>query len=63
MYPVPIISPVQRLHLDSARPDAPVVPDRPRRRPVRATRLAVAAALHAAARVVEPPRPRREVCA
>ena len=50
--------------LRSALPDAPVVPYRPRRRPLRATRVALAAALHATARAVEPaPRRRPEVCA
>lgn len=39
----------------SARPDAPVVPDRPRRAPrLRGTRTRSAAALHALARWVEP---------
>ena len=62
MYPVPNITAQQRLHLDSARLDAPVVAERTRRHPVRAGRLKVAAGLHAAARAVEPAQ-RREVCA
>ena len=66
MYPTPIV-PAEKTFGDLARsalPDAPVVPYRPRRRPLRATRVALAAALHAAARAVEPaPRRRPEVCA
>lgn len=43
----------------SARPDAPVIPDRPRRsRPTAAVRAGVAARLHGLARWVEPA-PRR----
>ncbi len=68
MYPTPITRSARHDDLGrSALPDAPVVPDRPRRHPLRAGRLALAAGLHAAARVVEP-RPARavrrsEVCA
>lgn len=44
----------------SARPDAPVVPDRSPRAPLAGTRRRSAAALHAAARWVEPrPQPAR----
>ena len=64
MYPIPLV-PAQE-HDDLARsalPDAPVVPHRDRRL-WRATRVALAAALHATARAVEPaPRRRPEVCA
>lgn len=41
-------------HLTSARPDAPVVPDRPRRRPVTRLRAVVAADLHRVAAWLEP---------
>jgi hypothetical protein len=65
MYPIRILQP--RVHDDlalSALPDAPVVPERPRRHPLRAGRLVLASGLHAAARAVEPaPRRHPEVCA
>jgi hypothetical protein len=60
MYPVPLIS--ARPHDDlgrSALPDAPVVPERDHRRPILASRLALAAALRTAATAVEPTPPRR----
>ncbi|MBJ7356394.1 hypothetical protein [Nocardioides sp.] len=65
MYPIRIPQPeVHDVLARSALPDAPVVPDRPRRRPLRAGRLALASGLHAAARAVEPaPRRAPEVCA
>jgi len=48
-----------RAEAGSARPDAPVQPDRPRTRPrAAAARTRVAASLHTLARWVEP-RPRR----
>ena len=64
MYPIPIIT--AKAHDDlghSALPDAPVVPETPRARPLRATRATLAAGLRVAARAVEPaPRRRPEVC-
>jgi hypothetical protein len=42
----------------SALPDAPVVDDAPRRRPVHAARSLLARSLHAAAGAVAPPEPR-----
>ena len=57
MYPILSTAPKAR-HDDlaySALPDAPVVPDSPRRRPLVTTRAAVAVALHAVARAIEPP--------
>jgi hypothetical protein len=59
MYQIPIMP--TRTHHDlahSALPDAPVVPDPPRRRPLTAARHVVASGLHAAARAIEPA-PRR----
>ena len=48
-------------HVLSARPDAPVVPDTPRRRRFDGTRDRVAHRLHSLARWVEPaPRPARQ---
>ena len=61
MYPIRIIEKTTATVAHSALPDAPVVAESSRRQPVRATRAALSAGLHAAARVVEPPR--REVCA
>lgn len=65
MYPTPITTGTPHDDLGrSALPDAPVVPDQPRRHPLRATRLALATGLHAAARAVEPrPARRPGVCA
>jgi hypothetical protein len=65
MYPIRIPQPtVHGVLAHSALPDAPVVPEGSRRRPLRAGRLALASGLHAAARAVEPaPRRRPEVCA
>ena len=62
MYP--ILSTTPKAHAGdlahSALPGAPVVPDSPRRRPLVTARTAVAVALHAVARAVEPaPRTRR----
>jgi hypothetical protein len=63
VYPIAIIQ--TKAHEDlgrSALPDAPVVPETARPRPLRATRAAMAGVLHAAARTVEPaPRRRPEV--
>jgi hypothetical protein len=59
MYQFPIM-PTDTHHdlAHSALPDAPVVPERPRRRPFLRARHVVASGLHAAARAVEPA-PRR----
>ncbi|WP_028651238.1 hypothetical protein [Nocardioides halotolerans] len=43
-----------RRAVESARPDAPVVPDRPRPARVASARLRVAGSLHSVARWVEP---------
>ena len=65
MYPIPITP--AKAHGDlghSALPDAPVVAETLRARPLRATRATLAAGLRAAASAVEPaPRRRPEVCA
>jgi hypothetical protein len=61
VYQIPILPP--KLHDDLGRsglPDAPVVPDRPRRDPLQGARQALATGLRAAARAVEPA-PRRRV--
>ncbi len=59
MYPIPITTAQAYDDLGrSALPDAPVVPERPRRHPLGGARLALAAGLHAVARAVEPA-PRR----
>ena len=59
MFPIPIITSQAFDDLSrSALPDAPVVPEPPRRQPLGGTRLALAAGLHAVARAVEPA-PRR----
>jgi hypothetical protein len=60
----PVLSSTPQAHDDdlarSALPEAPVVADAPRRRPVTVTRAALADVLHATARAVEPTgRPRR----
>jgi hypothetical protein len=43
-----------REHANSAMPDAPVIPYRPRRRPLRALRATMAADLHRVASWLEP---------
>lgn len=55
-----------RLEMHSARPDAPVVPSRPRRSPglTRTLRAQAAATLHRVAAALEPaPRPDRRLAA
>jgi hypothetical protein len=54
----PLATRLTAAHLSSARPDAPVVDDQPRRRTTTAARVRTAARLHALARWVEPA-PRR----
>ena len=59
MYQIPILPPKGHDDLGrSALPDAPVVPERPRRDPFQGARLALATGLRAGARAVEPA-PRR----
>jgi hypothetical protein len=55
MFQIPIMPPTAHGDLaHSALPEAPVVPDRPRRQRFRGARAALADALRTAARAVEP---------